>query len=277
MYLFAPEIADTQRGKFNKTIALTIVSTLSATYQDIQYFVTTYPLRAIAILSIGLPVSFGYLKHSNTLQKIRIKKKFKQSKLIIIITYHKVLNWIYFSKPVDYIEAVEKKTFSFVWSNFRILILSVLIFGHVPLKFSATTFGIIFLISWAIYGLLFLGKVINKYPVRVYAGTILYPWIILFPFYFVCKYSGTKPFFLEEKSFAWFLAPDTSNWLISIIKFCIFSSLSFLCILILGTVLSITVRFIFKISIQFLKLGLIQLPVFSRQKKKAQQRFERKI
>jgi hypothetical protein len=267
-YLFAPEIAEIQKGKFTKTIVITILSILFATRLDIQYFIANHPQQFMAILLVGTTAALTCTKYTNILKKTGVKRRIKKLNLTIHIYYHKVLTWVYFTQTDKYIEQVEKRSFSSVWNNFRILILSMLIFDHFILKFSRHSFVIFFLYASTFYSLLIFGKIIRIYPLRIYLVTILSPWILCFFMLLICKGTNIQPSFLEVKYFVSYLGLNASDWLGSTIKFCIFGSASLSWMLIFWTIPSVLARFILRIIIETLKFLLIKIPIFSRQKRK---------
>jgi hypothetical protein len=267
-YLFAPEIAEIKKGKFTKTIVITLLSTLLAIHLDVQYFIINYPQRAVAIILFGIITAVAYAKQSNVLKNIAIEKKIKKIKKSISIYYNRVLNWIYFSGSDQYIYEIERKSFSFGWNNFRVLILSILIFDHFILKFSRYSFAVIFLSTLTLHSLLLFSRIITKYPIRIFLGTILLPWLLFFPVGFICNYSGIQAPLLEDRYLVWYFGLDTSDWVGATLKFCIFFSIYLFISLILFAIISICVRFIFKVLIKIIKSLLVKIPIFSRQKKK---------
>jgi hypothetical protein len=267
-YFFASEITEIQKGKFTKTLVVTILSVLIAAHSDIQYFITNYPQRATIILFSGMIIFFVYAKYSNIQKKL--KRKFNKFNKIILIYFHKLLDWIYSSKTDEYIEETEKRSLSFVMNNFRLLFLSILIFDHFILKFLNLSFLITFIAIMTLRSFLSFGKLITKHPLKIYIGAALLPWVLYFFMYFISKDVGIQPPFLEDKYLVSYLGLDTSDWLGSTIKFCIFSSASLVFVLIFWTIPSIFIRFMIESIFEFLRFFLVKLPVFYRQKRKAE-------
>jgi hypothetical protein len=261
-YLFAPEIAEIKKGKFTKTIVATFLFTLFSIRLDIQYFITNYPQRAIVTLFVGILSFFIYLKYSDILKNIRLENKIKRLRKNILIYYNERLDWIYFSSSDDYIQEIERMSFSSVWKNFRVLILLISIFNHFTLKFLNYSFALTFLLLSTLYSTLFLGRLIKKYPLRIYVGTLLFPWPSFFFLYFFCKNHDVQVPFL-------YLGLDKTDWLASIVNICVFWDVSVLIGLIFWTILSIATTSVLKKTIQFLKPWLLRLPIFTRQSKKA--------
>jgi hypothetical protein len=267
-YFFAPEIAEIQKGKFTQTIVITLLSTLFATRLDIQYFIANYPQRAISIFIAGIIIALTFMNHSSILRENRIDKISRRLRKYILIYFHKILDWIYFSTPDKYIEEVEKRTLSFYQNNFRLLIFSILIFDHFTLKFLTSSFAIVFLSTITLYGILSFSRMIVKYPLRIYLGAILFPWIVFFSVGYICDYSGIQTPLLEDQYLVSYFGLDASDWLGSTLKVCIFFSMYVLFSLVLWTAFSMVGRFIFKYIVRSLKFLLIKIPVFYRQKKK---------
>jgi hypothetical protein len=293
-YLFSPEIVQIQEGRFTKkiiikTIIITFLSILISTRLDIKYFINNYPQRAtIVFLASIIILLIIYLKYGdilkiklklNRIRKIILKKKLKKTskiilasntnrlKVIILSYFNKILDWIYFSNSSTILMEVERKAFLYVWNSLRIIILYIMLFEHLIIKFLEPSFGLTFLLLLTLHGVLLMDRIVRKYPARLFIGVILAPWIVYTPMYFICKDIGIKPVFLEDNYLVWFLGLDTSNWFGSTIKFCIFNSLAFLSILIFWIILSLITSYVIKQVITFLRLGLIQLPIFSELKK----------
>jgi hypothetical protein len=119
--------------------------------------------------------------------KIFHKKGFKKtSKIIlerqainlrqaIILYYKKILNWIYSSDESEIILEIEKRSFLWVWNSFRIIVLCILLFDHVITKILDPSFGLTFLLLSMLYSVLIMDRIIRKYPLRIFFGTILLP------------------------------------------------------------------------------------------------------
>jgi hypothetical protein len=293
-YLFSPEILKIQEGKFSKTITIktiviTFLSIFITTRLDIKYFIANYPQRAIVILVAIIAILFAYFKYVDLPKKFRdkikqinkihskkefkkigeiiFKKNIKNIKLIIVSYFNKILRWIYYSNSSEILIAIEKQAFLFVWNSLRIIILYILLFDHLIIIFLDPSFGFKFLLLSMLFSVLFMNRIIQKYPIRIFLGAILAPWIVYFPIYFISKDIGVRPPFLEDDYLVSYLGLDTSDWLMSTIKFSTFSSTTFVCTLILWTVLSLTASYLIKQIIVFSRLVLIQLPVFRKLKK----------
>jgi hypothetical protein len=266
--------AELQQGKFTKIIGVTFVSILFSARSDIQYFIANYPQRAIGIFFAGMIIIFIYARHSNILKKI--KKTKKLNKMTLLIYFNKLLDWLYPPETDKYIKIIENLSLSKWLNYFLLLCLSILCFGHYPLKsFSLSSIIILFSIMLLSF-LLWFDREITKHPFGMFIGSILMLWITFFFAYF-SKGIGIKPLSLVYEYFVSSLGMNTSDLLGATIKLSIFSSAFLFFGLILFTISSMSTIFILKKIIETLIFLLDKTSVFDRQKRKAEKREKRKL
>jgi hypothetical protein len=259
--------AELQQGKFTKIIGVTFLAILGSARLDIQYFIANYLQRAIGILFAGMIIIFVYARHSNTLKNI--KRKTKKINKMALIYFNKLLDWLYPPEIDEYIEKIEKKSLSSWLNKFLWLLLSILCFGHYPLKFLNLLFIITLLSQMLLSFLLWFGRKITENPFGMFIGSALMPWIVSF-FAFFSKDIGIQSLFPEYEYLVSSLGMDTSDLLGTTIKFSIFSSASFLFVLIFFTMLSKLTIIVLKTIIELLRSLLVRIPIFYRQKRKAE-------
>jgi hypothetical protein len=259
--------AELQRGKFTKIIGVTFVSILFSAHSDIQYFVANYTQRATGIFFAGMIIIFVYARHSNILKKI--KRKTKKLYKIILICFNKILDWLYFSETDKYIKKIEYQSLTFLLNHFLLFWLSILCFGHYILKFLNPSFIIILFSIILLSFLLRFGKEINNNPFGIFIGSVLMPYIVFFFAYF-SRYIGIQPLFLEYKYYVSSIGWNTSDLLGATIKLSVFSSASLFFVLVFLTVSSKLTLFALKKTIESARSFLVKIPIFYRQKRKAE-------
>lgn len=262
-YLFAPEIDKARKGNVLNIIIFTIISALFIAKKDIILFIEDNIFWSTVSLSL-LSLFFCIVYKPNIQKPKKYLITIKEILFFRLNQFHfKIIRILYLWPEEMLLREIEKFTWSIGWNQFRVLLLSILLFDHFLSTFTQPSRILLFYFCLTVASILFYARVIRKYPLRILTGILLMPWIILLPFHYYLNSIGVESPFYAIPNLINYLQVDSGNWISITFRLCCLLNLGLLFQFFMVSLLSFTGEIIFRSILKLTKTLLKFFPIFS--------------
>ncbi|EDX87408.1 hypothetical protein S7335_5118 [Synechococcus sp. PCC 7335] len=272
LYFYAPEIESISSGKLRKVVAITAISGAFIARNEILYLIRSNPYLSAVVAVLSTCLVSSYLIAIRRKQKTKRNRtrshKIRRIYRTGLVAYQKALGWLYSSTPENYAEALEQIGYRAVNSKMRLFYLCAIL-PHTPLNYSSAE---IFLAAACFFGVLCVGRVIQRYFFRVLVIAVLFACVPICFCYALFGYETTAASFLLNQPIAQqFILSHGLSEAQSVTFLCFYISSLFLFVAVFFGGALATVRQVFVKLLCLVKLIAVRIGLFRRQQRKSLQ------
>ena len=270
-YFYAPEISSINADNFLRKLCVALIFFLLLARHDILHGVRSYPVPSA---SIGFLLLLAALYLWTNKQKRRAKRKCTKAHRArriyrsCLVKYQKALTWLYSSSPEKYAEELEQIGYKAVNSKMRLFYLSIFL-PYASFNYSSIQ---LFLAAAIFFGVLCIGRVMQRYFFRVLAIAVLLVCGSVWSYYDLFGYEAMVTYFLSDQPVAQSILEHSSNETQAVAFLCGYLSGIFILVAVFVGGSFASIRYTLVKVLYLVKSITVRTSLFKRQRRKALQK-----